>query len=163
MYSARLTPPSSRGFSLFELLAVIAIIAVLTGLVVPMMGGSPSRDAAANAGQLVMMINQAREESVMSSRIWQVELDPQAHSYRFLIHSGDGFAGVDMRPLAGEHRLGGSSLDRIEINGEPLSEAGQVYLFPTGEQDSFRLIVRGGGNEYAVEMDPVGEARLVEL
>ena len=151
------------GFTLLELLAVITIIAVLSGLVVPMLGNNADRDAAAAAHRLAQLINQAREESVMSSRIWQVRFDSLEQNYRFLQLAGNEFIEVSMTPFAGEHELDQAQLGSLEINGELVPAVAEVYLFPTGEQDTFRLVVRGADNEFVIAMGPVGEAGLVEL
>lgn len=153
----------SAGFSLLELLAVIAIVAILSGLIVPMLGSTAAREASAAASRMVLLINQAREEAVMSARIWRVQLDPVAHSYRFLQLVGGEFADVSIKPFAGRHHVPEVTLAGLEINGQSLAEAGDVYLFPTGEQDTFRLIVRGDRNEYRIAMGPVGEAELEKL
>lgn len=159
-------PPSQRrvtGFTLLELLTVIVIVGVLAGLVVPKLGNNAGRDAAAAAGRMVLLINQAREEAVMSSRVWQLQLDPAEHSYRFLQLAGGEFIDVPAQPFAGKHRITTVKLDRLEVNGQLLPTVGQVYLFPTGEQDAFSVVVRSGQSEYGIAMGPVGEARLVDL
>jgi type II secretion system protein H len=153
----------ARGFTLLELLAVITIIAVLSGLVVPLLGSNADRDASSAAQRLAQLINQAREESVMSSRIWQIRIDPLEQHYRFLQLAGNEFVEVSMPPFAGEHGLDQARLGSLEINGEPVPDVAELYLFPTGEQDAFRLVLRGDDNEYVIAMGPVGEAGLVEL
>jgi hypothetical protein len=55
------------------------------------------------------------------------------------------------------------SLNQLEINGEVRADAGEVYLFPTGEQDAFRLIIQGEQQQFVVVMGPVGEAGVEKL
>jgi type II secretion system protein H len=164
MHSLPLTQPSqSQGFTLLELLAVIAILAVLAAMVVPMLGNNGERDAADTAHRMVLLINQAREEAVMSARIWQVVLDPVDHSFRFLQITGNEFQDVTTAPFAGEHLLKNVTLEKLQINGQLQAVPGEIYLFPTGEQDAFRLVVRGGQREYQLAMGPIGEAEVVDL
>ena len=99
----------------------------------------------------------------MSAQVWQVILDPVEHNYRFLQSAGDKFVDVTTQSFAGEHKFTTVTLDKLEINGQILSVAGEIYLFPTGEQDSFRLVLQGEQREYVVAMGPVGEAGVVEL
>ena len=154
---------SGRGFTLLELLAVIFIISILAGMVVPMLGNNSDRHAAAAADRMVMLINQAREEAVMSARIWQVILDPVDHSFRFLQYAGSEFLDVAVQPFAGKHELTDVTLEKLQINGQFLSVPGEIYLFPTGEQDAFRLVLRGDQGEYLLAMGPVGAAEVVDL
>ena len=156
-------PSPHKGFTLLELLAVITIIAILTGLVVPMLGSTAGRDASEAASRMVLLINQAREESVMSARIWQLQLDLEEPGYRFLQQAGSEFIEVGEAPFAGLHRLPEKSVNALEINGQPLAEGGDVHLFPTGEQDTFRVTLRGDQLEYHVAMGPLGEAMLEEM
>lgn len=168
MYSSPLTAHSAQvkpcsGFTLLELLAVIVIISVLASMVVPMLGNNSNRDAANAANRMVLLINQAREEAVMSATIWQVILDPVEHNYRFLQIAGNEFVEVTMQPFAGNHQIPAVTLDKLEINGQFLSVPGEIYLFPTGEQDSFRLVLQGEQREFVVAMGPVGAAGVLEL
>lgn len=153
--------PRQRGFTLLELLAVIVIIAVIASMAVPVLGNNSGRDAAAD--RMVLLINQAREEAVMSAKIWQLILDPVEHKYRFLQLTGNEFAEVKLRSFAGEHKLVAVTLDKLEINGQLSASPREVYLYPTGEQDSFRLVLQGEQQEYEIAMGPVGEAGVVEL
>ena len=156
-------PARRRGFSLLELLVVIVIIALLAGLVVPSIGNNAARDAADAAQRMMLLINQAQQEAVMSSRTWQVVLDPEADTYYFQQQSGAGFEDVSLEPFAGRHATPSVDLDGLEINGRPVSgDPGEVYLFPTAEQDHFRVILKGGGAEYVIAMGPVGAARVDE-
>ena len=79
----------------------------------------------------------------MSSRVWQVIFDPGEQSYRFMQYAGNDFIEVTLPPFSGIQHLMHVSLNQLEINGEPRADTGEIYLFPTGEQDAFRLIVQG--------------------
>lgn len=152
-----------RGFSLLELLVVIVIIALLAGLVVPSIGNNAARDAADAAQRMMLLINQAQQEAVMSSRTWLLVLDPEADTYYFQQQAGAGFEDVSLEPFAGRHASPSVDLDGLEINGRPVSGSpGEIYLFPTAEQDHFRVILKGGGAEYVIAMGPIGAARVDE-
>jgi len=167
MYDSPLTPPSSRirtqGFTLLELLVVIVIVAVLAGLVVPFMGGHSGRDAADAAERMVLLINQAQQEAVLTSRVWQIVIDPVEDNYSFYRRAGSGFEEVLLSPFAGKQTMPTVSLNEVEINGEAIATTGEVYLFPTGEQDTLRVLLKGGDAEYGIAMGPVGPARLEQL
>jgi len=48
----------------------------------------------------------------------------------------------------------------VEVNGQAAETGGEVYLYPTGEQDTLRLTLRAGKHRRTVVMDPVGKARV---
>lgn len=66
-------PPSPRGFSLFELLLVLLLIAVLTGLALPALGAFAARSRVhAEISALFHAIHVARKESIMRRRVVSV-------------------------------------------------------------------------------------------
>ncbi len=141
----------------------MVIVVILASLVVPRLHPNLDREANASAERMVLLINQAREEAVMSSRVWQVVFEPDEQSYRFLQYVGNEFIDVSLQPFAGVQQLENVSLNQLEINGEVRADTGEVYLFPTGEQDAFRLIVQGEQQQFVVVMGPVGEAGVEKL
>jgi type II secretion system protein H len=153
-------PSCQHGFTLLELLVTVVIIAVLAGLVVPGLNHNSGRDATAAAERLIMMINQAQQESVLTSQIWQVVFDPAADTYEFRRRSGSGFEPVTVEPYSGSFATPGVSMEGLEINGEAIIGTGEIYLFPTGEHDPFHVVLQSEQRAYLVAMDPVGPARL---
>ncbi|HKL76825.1 MAG TPA: GspH/FimT family pseudopilin [Gammaproteobacteria bacterium] len=151
---------TSAGFTLLEVLVVVAVVAVLVAMVVPNLGGSRSRDVQHAAERLVLLVNRAKQEAMLASRTWRLVLEEGGRAYRFQQRAGDGFNAVKAAPFAGEKRLQGVRWANLTINGQNAATGGEVYLFPTGEQDTFRVTLRGGEHTRTVVMDPVGRARL---
>ena len=149
---------SSRapGFTLLELLAVIMVISVLLSLVLPGLDGMRGRDLADTATRLALVINHARQEAMLSSRAWRLEIDPEENTFRFQQRSGTGFIQLSEPPFT-EIRLNPDiRVVELEIKGQPVTETGQVYLFPTGGQDAFSLTLGGGDNRRVLSMGPLG-------
>lgn len=149
---------AAGGFSLLELLVVVIIITVLLGLVMPGPGGARGRNLADVAERLSMIINHARQEAVLTSSVWLLEIDPVEHIYRFRQRPGFEFIQVARAPFAETRLQPDISFNELEINGLSALETGRVYLFPTGEQDTFRLVLQSGDSRQSIAMGPVGPA-----
>jgi type II secretion system protein H len=155
---------TSRGFTLLELMVVIVVIVILAAVVVPLMGRSDHRRALDAASHLVMLVNLAQQEAILSSSILQLEFDLEESGYRFSQLRGSDFIEFANRPLRGTHPFEAVSVQSLEINGRISSDdlAG-VYIYPTGEQEPFQLVLAAGENSYLVGMGPVGEAWMEQL
>ena len=97
---------------------------------------------------------------MLSSRPWRLEIDRETKSFRFLQRIGAEFIPVN-NPLFSETRLlPDIEINELVINGHPVSAAGQVYLFPTGEQDAFSLTLLDGERRQVLSMGPLGAAQV---
>ena len=109
---------------------------------------------------MVLLINRARQEAVLSSRTWRVVMDPGKGAYRFQKRYGQDFEPAKESPFAAARRDPGIRWGDLDINGESASEEGDVYLYPTGEQDAMRLTLSNGDQRRVVVLEPVGRARV---
>jgi len=150
----------TRGFTLLELLVVIFIIGVLATFAVPALIDNRNRLLSDSADRLVLLINQARQEAVLSSRVWQLVVDPVADTYYFRKSIGSHFEKVIDRPFASPIKTPLVGFDKLVINGQQANSEGEVYLFPTGEQDTLSLYLTSGKLYHIVSMGPVGMAEV---
>ncbi len=148
----------AAGFTLLELLVIVLIVAVLLGLAMPGTGDGRYRRLEDAADKMSMVINLARQESVLSSRVWMLEIDPAASVYRFLQQRGGELEQVVRRPFAETPIAADGAVSRLEINGQPVAETGRVRFFPTGEQDALRLTLHSGDLRRVLVMDAAGPA-----
>jgi type II secretion system protein H len=152
-----------KGFTLLELLVVIVILSVMVSILIPSLG-TRNRNTINAAESLVLMINMAQQEAIMTSRVWQMVFDTNDMHYRFQQLGNVEFEDITTRPLAGDHNLAPALLDELEINGQLIkTETAELYLYPTGEQDSLRLVLKSDDAKYAIAMGPVGPAELERL
>lgn len=151
-------PGRAAGFTLLELLVIVLIVAVLLGLAMPGTGDGRHRRLEDAADKMSLVINLARQESVLSSRVWMLEIDPAAGVYRFLQQRGGELEQAVHRPFAETPIAADGTVSRLEINGQPVAEIGRVRFFPTGEQDALRLTLRSGELRRILVMDAAGPA-----
>lgn len=159
-WRARRPREHNPGFTLLELLVVMVIIGALAGLVVPVLSPNQGRVLADETERLMLLLNLAQEEAVMSARVWRLTLEPDTRSYSFARLLGDEFETVDETPYAGRHTMHSLHWDELAINAQPVAELAQVYLFPTGEHDTFVLQLSADAQQGTLVMDALGQARL---
>ena len=151
---------TDRGFTLLELLVVIMVIGILLGLVMPGAGIRSGQNLADAAERMSMIINQARQEAMFSSRTWRLEIDPEANVYRFQQRLEDEFVQVSREPFAETRLHPDISITELEINGQNTLGTGLVYLFPTGEQDTFRLSMQNNDRQRILSLGYLGPPQL---
>ena len=159
--SGNLDADTVRGFTLLELLVVIMIIGVLLSLVAPGLDSVRGRGLADTADRICLAVNQARQEAMLSSRTWRLMIDPVEKTFGFQQRLGAEFVQLNTPPFTESRLQPGIQLAELTINGQDVTEAGQVYLFPSGEQDAFRLTLIEGERRRTLSMDPLGRAEVL--
>lgn len=150
-----------RGFTLLELLVVILIIGVLLSLVAPGLDRVRGRGLADTADRICLALNQARQEAMLSSRTWRLMIDPAEKIFRFQQRHGAEFVPLNTPPFTESRLQPGIQMAELAINGQDVTEAGQVYLFPSGEQDAFSLTLIEGERRRTLSMGPLGPAEVL--
>lgn len=150
-----------NGFTLLELLAVIMIIGILLSLVTPGLNSAHGRGLTDLADRLCLTLNHARQEALLSSRTWRLEIDPAKNLFRFQRRMGAEFIQTNGPPFKETRLPPGIQLAGFTINGQVVTEAGLVYLFPTGEQDAFSLTLTEGPRRLVLSMPALGPAEVL--
>jgi general secretion pathway protein H len=139
---------ASRGFSLIEILVVVAIVGVLALVVTLSIGGSTDRQVRREAERFQALIGQACEQAELSGREIGVFVDTGGYAFRLL-------AGADWLDLPGDSPLRPRSwIDglRIELSreGRPVDlarttdAAPRLVCFSSGELTPFALTLALG-------------------
>ena len=128
-------PRQSRGFTLLELMVVIALVGVVLGVVSLATGSSPARVARQEAGQVLQGVEQFREQAVIEGREYGVRI--QRDEYRVLRLEADGW-----QPTGTVHRLPQGLYLHLEQEGQRLNLDGtlpQLLMLSSDEVSAFVL------------------------
>lgn len=128
-------PRYSRGFTLLELMVVIALMGIVLAAVGLVAGNSPARQARQEAAQVVQLIQQLREQAVIEGREYGVRV--QRDEYQVFRLEPQGW-----RPAGAVHRLAQDVQLHLEQEGQRLSLgslAPQLLLLSSDEISAFVL------------------------
>jgi general secretion pathway protein H len=132
-----------RGFTLLEILIVLALMAIVAGFVMPMFGGPISTsELRASARQLAAGLRLAQSEAVAQRRETFLVLDVAGKRFK-----------VDNDPH--EHRLPSKiELKLFTAQNDLVSESvGSIRFFPDGGSNGGRITVASGERKFDVDID----------
>jgi general secretion pathway protein H len=139
MWATGKRPICSRGFTLLELLVVLAIISLIAGLFPLALGkGMAGRRTDATARQLADALKDAASRSAVTGRVVRVQIE-----------GGQMVAGTGMRSLRWDSRV---TVVAYGLNGAPLS---QMEFFPDGSSTAGRIEVGERQHQFVVDVDAV--------
>ena len=128
-------PRRSRGFTLLELMVVIALVGIVLGVAGLAAGNTPARQARQEAGQVLQLIQQLREQAVIEGRDYGVRVRRTEYQVWRLEPPGG-------QPAGAVHRLGQGVQMHLEQEGQRLSLdslAPQLLMLSSDEISAFVL------------------------
>jgi type II secretion system protein H len=142
----------SRGFTLVEIMVVVVLIGVTVSLIGININRSTDREARLEARRLAAIINQVRDESVITGNYYALEVNDEARSYRFL---GNPALWVPVAEDAlfrtrhiPEYLSVASDVEEVVSEREiPL-----ILISPLGEISRFEIAISGEGQRYVVRL-----------
>ena len=139
---------SRRGYTLIEVLAVLAIIGIAIALAQVRFARSPAQTLDDEARRLALVLEAARDEAMMQSCTvaWTARADSHQIGCR-----QRGSVGHPAHPWA--H---GVALERVSIAGVPVSRDSPLFFTPSGINTPFELILAMEGDRVHVSGDALG-------
>lgn len=141
----------SRGYTLFEVLIVLAIIALVLAAVPIMAGRRAGPEVRAAAIEVAAAMREARSEAIARFEPVAFQLDVESRAYRV----GSGGSAKTLPPAL-ELAL---YTARKELAGET---AGGIRFFPDGSATGGRVTLSEDGQRYVVTVDWLTGAVAVE-
>jgi general secretion pathway protein H len=144
----------SRGFTLLELMVVIALIGIVLGAVGLVAGNTPARQARQEAGLVLQLIQQLREQAVIEGREYGVRI--RQDEYRVFRLEPQGW-----QPAGAAHRVAQDVQLHLEQEGLRVRLdrlAPQLLALSSDEVSAFALSFTSGEQVLArIVSDGIGE------
>jgi general secretion pathway protein H len=142
---------SRRGFTLIEVLAVLAIIGIAIALAQVRFARSPAQALEHEAQRLALLLELARDEAMTQgcTVAWIARRDSHWIECR---RAPGGYAAHPW-----EH---GVALERVSIAGVPVSRESPLLFTPSGVNAPFELMLALEGNRVHVTGDALGRVQV---
>ncbi len=160
------------GFTLIEVMVGVAIFAVLSALVVSSIQGNSDRNAKLEAQRFIAVVNEVRDEAVISGKTFTLSVDEGNVSYGFNVHGGQpaarGASDVLLRTRRAHESVklkwevfeelndDDEDLDDLDEESAEIELAPQVFISPLGEITPFKARFGGDDDDFIVELNDDG-------
>ena len=153
----RISPIGIRGFTLVEILAVVAIVGIILAVAALNLFPDNAQVSRREAAQLALDLEYARDAAWFGGLPTSVTLDEgRVRKWRLAGSSWQSDAAKD-RPLESEVRI-----LSLHVDGLALTPGERLVFLPDGLGVPFRLALDVRGHAWAIEGDASGSVRLVK-
>jgi general secretion pathway protein H len=133
----------SAGVTLIELLIVLSIMAIIAGLVIPLLGnGVSSAELKASAREVAAALRLARSEAMATRHDTRVVLDLEQRKFQL-----EGDPRIHALPSKLELKLYTAQSDLVS------DRVGAIRFFPDGGSNGGRITLASGERKYDVDVD----------
>lgn len=147
----------SRGFTLIEVLVVIAIIGITIALITPKLSATPDQALKQEVERISALISAAQDEAVTRSQVlaWSVE-DGQLRFWERAAETREwrAITDPDFRPRALQ-----SELTALRIGNARAATASKILLTPDGVQPAYEARFELSGLQANLSSDALGQIR----
>ena len=144
-----------RGFTLVELMVVLAIIGITLGMVSFNAMPSPRQNLQGEASRIALLLQLARDEAIVRNRLVAFEADGEY--YRFLVRNDTGWAPVTNDDMLRERAFKGGPVElRIEPPGAGSGVPMRVTFGREPVDKPFVLTMAIGEDSVAIRADGIG-------
>jgi general secretion pathway protein H len=131
-----------RGFTLLEILVVLALMGMMYALVPPMFSSSGTTELRAAARQLAAGLRKARGQAIASRQEATLTVDVEAHQFRVAGDSRD-------YPLPKAAKLSVYTAQSEAIEGRQAA----IRFYPDGSSTGGAITVARGDTKFRVDVD----------
>ena len=153
-------PARQRAFTLIEILAVAAIVAVVAGLIVVRLDVSESRRLESAAESLLRRLETARDEAVVRGRALAFSSDGQGYQFWIADATKDGWLTLADAALVSGGIGRGVGLRAMRINGMPRPLGEKLVFSISGISEPFVLTLAAGEATLGIEGDALGRMEI---
>ncbi len=150
----------NRGFTLIELLVVMLLLVIVLAMVGLGLGSSESREVQNEADRMALLLQSARQESILQGKVFAVAF--AAGSYQFLVLNNQTgkFEAIKTDDMLRVRKLPAAiTIRSVDVDGTPGGSKPRLILLPTGELPTFSIDLAHGDNSWRVEGTPDGEIK----
>jgi general secretion pathway protein H len=150
-----------RGFTLIEILVVVAIMAIMLGVTVARMDLSDSRKTRHAAEQLGDMFDSARDEAVTSGKSVAISSDGEGYQFWIAEEGRNEWLPLADNALLKAGRLAnGVSWIAQSVNGNWRPVGERIVFSPNGLVEPFRVTLSAGESSVVIATDVMGRMAL---
>lgn len=140
-----------RGFTLLEIIVVVLLIAVSATFVVVNLERDTDTLARFEAERFARLIEQARDESIISGRPYALSVDTDRNSYEFLRYGSEGeWVPVSEDDMFRRREIPGDLNVIFELLGGGSGASDLLVIEGLGEIASYNFLIEGDARVYAV-------------
>jgi len=122
----------SSGFTLIEVLVVVAIVAIVAGTATLSFSGGEARNVRRESDQLALLVRTAREQAILESRFFVIAFNRSG--YEFLSPNEDGALAPVKDDLFRARRLSsGIEIVSVVVDGQTSLDAPRLVFSPAGD------------------------------